>query len=130
MPWLLFAFSILWTAVASAAITTIVIRRRAAATAPAVGARVGTPDAWPVPSWVPPSDQLVRVQLAPPAAAASMPFAAQAIMLPAPAFAPAHAVTLRVVVPDPMYQTGESWERDETAPREMPIGSGRLPSVA
>ncbi|MCW5803015.1 MAG: hypothetical protein KIT31_11570 [Deltaproteobacteria bacterium] len=111
----MFAFSLVWTAVASAAITTIVIRRRYVTAAP-IGARVGglagVAESWPVPAWVPPSDELLRAPPTP--------------QTPVPLPLAAHAVTLRLVVPSD--DGFDSWERDETVPR-LPAGSTRMPTA-
>ena len=95
----MYAFALVWTAVASSAITTIVLKRR--------GHASRTGELYPVPSWVPPADELRRHMTVPMPAAAA-------------------AVTIRFVVPE---DAPESWERDETRPHRMASASSRLPTV-
>jgi hypothetical protein len=108
MAWL-FAFSIVWTAVASSAITTIVLRRRTANQL-----RVGelTPSPWPVPSWVPQAEELKH----------------RSWQMPVAMPAAANAVTIRVAVDE---VSADSWERDETTPNRPSVAyaSSRLPTV-
>jgi hypothetical protein len=90
----LYAFALVWTAVASSATTVIVLKRRG------YGLKIGElVSPYPVPAWVPTADELKH-------------------RLPAPMPAAASAVTIRFVVPSqPREDAVESWDRDETTPR-------------